>query len=256
MTEKKLADFILGKLVDLKDYEWKMITTYWENDESGDVALDTYQNILYQIEGVNNVKAGCSKVCIFFDEMPNYVFKIPFRGCALKYYCEDEDCFFNQFEYDWSSYHKYSLANNNNRFQLENEFDYCEAEEFVYNVAVKWGIEDCFARTFKVAEYNGVPIYASERVKYPRFDITYAQGISGNSREKARELSREYGFSALGEDKLTSFVDFYGVDKIIKLILFLKNYRISDLHNDNVGFNDKQPVVLDYSSFDCDDICF
>ena len=193
-----------------------------ENSEETDVMYAVFK----QLDDDVVTKWGCSKFVILFDNEPDFVVKIPFSG--MYYYKDDDyeddgkDLFFEEF-YD--------------------ETDYCALEASLYQDALVAGVEQFFTNTtYAGATKNRYPYYISEKA------YTYYTGEktpSQNSIDKARSKKSE-----LDIYWLALAIDYYGEDAINKLLDFIDEKEISDLHNSNIGFRaDGAPVIIDYSGF-------
>lgn len=168
---------------------------------------------------------GASKFVIFLND--DVVAKIPFDGEI--YYLEDTD--------------DYSLE----PFSID---DYCELELEVYKDAVKCGIDVFFAKIEKVgfSKIGHRPIYIAERVTTRSCDDNDTH--IHPSKDSIKRAKKAVNNCYLPEDWLAEAYEYYGVELTDKLIDFLKEKDIRDLHDDNIGYRkDKSPVILDYSDF-------
>lgn len=182
---------------------------------------------------------GCSKIVLFYRELPHWVIKIPFMGC----YYEDEDI-----------YEEFTGGNIN--FPIEQKNDYCAGEVYITQEAKKYGLEEMFAKTYYLADFNGYPVYVSEKVVNSYWDgASRSWQDENSSREIARNIETSHRNLLdniwMNERALAHFIDIYGELKTYDLLSFIKDMGISDLHDGNIGFTkDMQIKILDYSGYD------
>lgn len=169
---------------------------------------------------------GVTKITLFYEELPNWVIKIPILG---NYY-EEEDCHSN---YEESGSNK--------------ENDYCLTEVNYCNEAFSYGIENCIAKTYYICNINDVDFYCSEKVaivyhdKYPyRTTINYSKP---NSLQQAKSLVACYD-SYLDVQELALFVDAYGELIAENLLRFLYDFDVTDLHHGNLGFDAQDNIKI------------
>ena len=168
---------------------------------------------------------GITKLVIFLND--SEVVKVPFDGGFLD--CEDEDG--EDFYF----------------FEIK---DYCDKEAIIYDEAVDAGVEEFFAKT-ELAGYAGCgrPLYKSERV----FEYMSEETANIRSKEpsqKAKNSANNSCYCVLPFGWLARAYDYYGEEKVEKLIAFLDEFDIRDLHDGNIGFRKNgAPVLLDYSGY-------
>jgi hypothetical protein len=168
---------------------------------------------------------GISKLVIFLND--SEVVKVPFDGGFLDR--EDED---------GEDFYYFEIA------------DYCEREAYFYDEAIDAGVEEFFAKT-EFAGYAdcGRPLYKSERV----FEYMSKEIFDIRSKEpsqKAKDSANNSDCYALPFEWLARAYDYYGEEKVEKLIAFLNKFDIRDLHDGNIGFRKNgAPVLLDYSDY-------
>lgn len=181
---------------------------------------------------------GCTKSVFYFRELPNYVFKIPFRGrCVIEW--DDCDCCY--FETD--NYDEFYYAGANN----DNDWDYCETEAWLYNCACEHGVEHFFAGTFYLGDYCGHPIYASEYRK--PYESTY-ESYRKNPSDGVEKLCDDYQYTPLHACDISAMIKFVGIELVGKLLSFIEEFEINDLHNGNLGTMQNGMVcIIDYSNY-------
>lgn len=195
-------------------------------DEMGDYSDEVWEVIDELPEEIqNSVATGASKFVFSLNEKE--VVKIPFDGMWQEV---DWDEFDDNCEGDFS----FTPYDNN----------YCEIETSVYADAVAAGVEMFFASTKYVGvSKNNKPIYVSEKVNnwYHGWKPTPSKG----SVEKAEQTESE-----LSTDWLAVAYEVYGDDLVNRLLDFICDEGIDDLHRGNLGVRqDGTPCILDYSGF-------
>ena len=210
--------------------------------EEGDDMVDT--DYISDICNADWVQSGCTKVVLGYDNIPDWVIKIPIFGYKPYYFDEvdkpEED---EYIDFCNADYHNIGCSCNN----------YCEAEQIYYEQAVDQGLAKFFAGTYFLFYINGIPVYISEWAGNNIFGIrwkfkdtessdkaSFLYECSRNTLEKAR----------LHLSTLSYFVDEYGEDDVAELLSFIEFYQIEDLHNGNIGLDrNKKIKIIDYSSF-------
>ena len=204
---------------------------------------------------------GSTKLVLILKGMKS-VIKIPFDGCE-RYYCDG----------DWGAtcQKDKSLPKNDYFSQCcecsrdcprrgsdspmefcgsigESAWDYCEAETIYYNMACQTGIETFFAKTWKIGEVQGRPIYAQVRAEM--FEgVSSSKQYAKNKTQPIEDFCNENNFYCFNEYWLVDFADYFGKDSLEKLLLFIEEEGIRDLHDGNIGYVDGVPVLVDYSGF-------
>ena len=180
---------------------------------------------------------GCTKLVLFFKELSDWVVKIPLFG---EYHEEDD------------SYHDFEHANQN--IQIENYNDYCAVEAYLTKEAYAEELDEMFAKTFYICDINGVPIYIAEKAE----GVLNKGGVEYTSQHSAYEANDLYEsyYDQLQESSLYDkhyfryFVDQYGAWETERLIQFIVDWNIDDLHLGNLGFDKNGHIkIIDYSGF-------
>ena len=202
----------------------------FEADFPSDFGTD--DGVCYEYPSIfseDEIAYGVSKFVIFLDD--DFVIKIPFNG-EWGWSYEDEESVFDPFFCQ----------------------DYCAVEEEIYNKAYEEGLEMFFARTkFIGFGKNHTPIYQSERVtlygSQEGSKIADKKAPSKDSQNKANDAIND-DYCSLPFGWLARAYDFYGEEKVKKLIKFIYDTGLEDFHNGNIGFRKNgAPVLLDYSDF-------
>lgn len=224
-----LADDILNRVkesigsIDL----WE---TMWCNDDFD------YDNPFNDCKLISDVKSGATKTCLFFDDIPDFVVKIPFIGA------DDE----------WEGETEFHYANRCYPEFKDNKWDYCLTELGLFNESKAYGVSDMFAGTYYIGRINNFPIYASNRVD----NCFYDYGVQSSSAEsyalgsKILSSGRDYLHVDMNANLIGLFIDSYGYDKTINMLNFIKKFDIRDFHDGNLAStNDGKVKIIDYSSY-------
>lgn len=210
MLENFLRERIEDSFNSYKCYNWYV-------DHYDDCGEEDYSDVrfLCHADRYNN---GVTKIVLFYDDLDDWVIKIPILGNYIEE--DDEYCDFCN-----------SGTTGDNDYCLT-ETEYCED-------AVEFGIGDLFAKTYYVCNINGVNFYCSERINKTYCDIRHlACYVHPESYTRAQTLKRSCGYDCYLETKeLGFFVDGYGELAAEKLIQFLQDWGIEDLHHGNLGFD-------------------
>lgn len=181
--------------------------------------------VVCEEDGVN-AACGASKFCILNDD---HVLKFPIRG----EYC-------GGFHIFGGTYGKNSSWN------------YCEKEVEVYEDAKEKGLEVFFA---EVKEEGYISDKDGNVLSYYRQDKVPVIGesekiISDADYKKASEATNSAKYTSLPVYWVSSAIDFFGLEKVVNLLKFLKEQCLSDFHSENIGFmTNGAPVLFDYSGY-------
>lgn len=188
-----------------------------------------------EVDWINN---GVSKIVISYNDLPNYVIKIPFKGKYDEY--NDENAFFINAD----CYEK--------PYENVNTWDYCESEANCYYDAEKYyGLGDMFAKTEYLGEIENTPVYISEKITILMSD-TKVKNSNKHTEKIAKTLQSKYeiDYSFCEGDGLLAFINCYGEERTEDLVSFLEEYGIEDLHNGNIGYDLYGNVkIIDYSGW-------
>lgn len=170
---------------------------------------------------------GVSKLCII-PTGADYVIKIPFNS---SWYDADEE------------YEDFVSASGDFR----HEWDYCFAEVICYQEAKREKVHQMFCKARLLGYIDDYPIYIQQRA------ITYYD-LKGEDTTDARtpnttEYCNKKGFSCFNSVWIADAMEYYGQNVFNRMMSFIKSYNIGDLHDENVGYIGKQPVLIDYSDF-------
>lgn len=163
---------------------------------------------------------GATKGVLIFKEL-GFVVKIPFPCSSDCEFC-GADC--------------------------ESGWDYCEVETEKFKMAKENALTECFAETKFVAFINGHPIYMQEYANMYMHD-----GSSSNhtpvDEEKVENICEENDYECFNKMWLSDVLNYFGESIFYKLMNFIHDTEIRDLHGGNLGYIGMRPVLVDYASF-------
>ena len=184
---------------------------------------------------------GISKLVLIPRVISHFVIKIPYRVIwDGDEYDEEND--------EYGLYREFSQA-------PFSGWDYCASEWMYYCLAKKHHLENFFPKTILYKE-NPYPIYCQEKC-LPFYKVQTHTKSKEYAEAKARELSTtmpkelKRNFYTLDKNWITDAIDWYGEDQLFKLLRFLADYNITDLHRSNYGYLEEtlRPVLIDFSGF-------
>lgn len=212
----------------------------WTDEDSE--PIEDLDSIFEDIEGIDYVTYGCTKLVLFPLYCDEFVIKIPFLGMIER--DSQEKRHFGGACYYKDADHK----------TIKSEWDHCSLEEFVYNNAVKHGLGDMFCGTRCIGKIDRFPVYISERSGYALDeDFDYRPSEEG-IKYSASKFSSDKDFwhsmpANMEPETLALFYDSWGKKLVDKLVDFLLDNHISDCHNGNVAFKDGKIRIIDYPGF-------
>lgn len=171
----------------------------------------------------------------------NYVIKIPFHGSFEEEYDENDE---------WTEIF-YPFCGANSYLSCQ-DWDYCLKEVEIYEKAIEAGVEEAFAQTLFYDEIKNYPIYTQEKITN-----TYNEKYHWNRKPeedqektlKTAELAKTIGIKNFNFTWLSDVMDYFGENFVIKLLKFIQQEEIHDLHGDNLGYIYDRPVILDYAGY-------
>lgn len=177
---------------------------------------------------------GATKGVLIFEQL-GFVIKIPF--------CRNtEDCYYN------SAYGEYECCYFTGA-DTDNGWDYCEAEADKYERAETEGLAQCFAKTEKIGDIDGYPIYMQELADIYK-SIDYQSSHTEEDSRQVSSICNSNNFYMFNIEWLSDAFHYYGEKVFHKLLEFIRTVGINDLHDGNIGYIGNRPVLVDYSSFD------
>ena len=203
--------------------------TFNENDEA-DFYPDVVQPFSEKYKKPFNYATGATKGVLIFEQL-GFVIKIPF--------CRNSE--------DYDDY--YECCNYFTGADTDNGWDYCEAEADKYQRAKEEGISMCFAKTEKIGEIDGYPIYMQELASIYK-NVDYQSSHTEEDSRQVNSICDSNNFYIFNREWLSDAFHFYGEKIFHKLLEFIRTVGINDLHDGNIGYIKNRPVLVDYSSFD------
>lgn len=188
------------------------------------------KQFIYNLPDLNDYFIGATKVVLDFPHT-DFVIKIPFSGFYL---------------FDPNEYVPFQRAEDN-----ANNDDYCAAEVLRYSEAKREGLEFLFAETALLGYVNGHPIYKQNKCTC-FCDLNYTSkqdSISKDLVNTALSVCDTDERNCFNPYWLAEVLQSYGFKILTRLLDFLRDMDINDLHDGNIGYFNGQPVLIDYASF-------
>lgn len=131
------------------------------------------------------------------------------------------------------------------------DWDYCNLETEIYKEAVKRNLSLYFAEEgFLGTLSNGHPVYYQQRcMPLVDIDYDYASDAYEKKSKYARDTCKQNDVYCFNPLWVADFLDMYGIDEFKRLSDFIKEMRIGDLRDCNIGYLDGAPILFDYSGF-------
>lgn len=137
----------------------------------------------------------------------------------------------------------------------DNDWDYCQAEARISAQARSADLLKYFAETHYIGEANGHPIYVQQKAEifegiedYEEIELGIVQ--VGEEEREAAAAFRDDHFIYCNSHWMAQFIKTNSIEELRRLDVFCKNCGIEDLHDENIGYIDGCPVLVDYSSYD------
>lgn len=207
--------------------------TFDENDEADFYSI-VVQPFSEKYKKPFDYATGATKGVLIFEQL-GFVIKIPF--CR-----NSEDCEYN------STYGEYECCYFTGA-DTDNGWDYCEAEANKYERAEEEGLAQCFAKTKRIGDIDGYPIYMQELADIYK-SIDYQSSHTEEDSRQVSSICNSNNFYMFNLEWLSDAFHYYGEKVFHKLLEFIRTVGINDLHDGNIGYIGNRPVLVDYSSFD------
>ena len=207
--------------------------TFDENDEADFYSI-VVQPFSEKYKKPFDYATGATKGVLIFEQL-GFVIKIPF--CR-----NSEDCEYN------SAYGEYECCYFTGA-DTDNGWDYCEAEANKYERAEEEGLAQCFAKTKKIGDIDGYPIYIQELADIYK-SIDYQSSHTEEDSRQVSSICNSNNFYMFNIEWLSDAFHYFGEKMFHKLLEFIRTVGINDLHDGNIGYIGNRPVLVDYSSFD------
>lgn len=188
-------------------------------------------SIVTGIDRCNRIETGFTKSVYFFEDCPDYVFKIPITTWTFFKY-DDELC-------DYIEFKKESW--NGNPVDCDNPIgNYCDRERSIYEDAKSIDLDRFFASIEQITTLpGGIPLYISEFLTPVDEEETLVSVNDFTLRQ----------FGVPNEIEMRFILD-WGIDNRDSLYDFLESWGINDLHSSNWGIGkDGKVRILDYGGY-------
>jgi hypothetical protein len=164
-----------------------------------------------------SIRNGLTKFVFNLDNNDNFVVKIPFAGT---YYWADKE------------YENYGT-------------NHCEEELNVYEYLKDSEIGSLLVPTVFIGKVNGLELYAQPKVEVFNYD---KHSPSDKSYNTAEDLGW-HECTADDDDVVASFVEYFGVDEAERILDYLDEEGIRDIHSGNFGYLNGALVLFDYCGY-------
>lgn len=130
----------------------------------------------------------------------------------------------------------------------------------IYACAVEAGLGFFFPKTEIMGKWGDVTVIIQDKIDYSACECgfdkrRYYQNISKTVTNRIFE-KMENGFRiGQGYDRTLDktwgrlVISLYGKKVTKKLCEFIKEYKINDLHDSNIGYKNDRPIILDFSGY-------
>lgn len=191
---------------------------------------------------------GLTRLCIYpINKRINWVIKIPITGVYAENYFEDDNdsnVYDGDF-YSWEGDNFLGLT------QVGTcECDSCDEENIIYEES-SYNAKKFMAKNHYIGTYNNIPIYIQEKAIICNSSVAYHKALFGFD---SNFLRHEIDYLFDMESEIEEEIFFYniilniGVQAAAQVIQEFG--ELTDLHNQNYGFNFKGiPVLFDYAGY-------
>lgn len=204
-------------------------------DDDGELDNSFYDLSVFHLPEIDFYDSGATKWVIGFHDMPEWVIKVPFKGCYTK----------NQ---PYSGYKYADCA-------FGEKWNYCQREVEIYEEARKQKLDFFFPKTFYLGSCSGIPVYLSQRLdtlNHEDFIFQYHPELQKKSKDiysRCVESSDDLNVEVLDiiyiQELLTRGIK---EKDVIKIIMFLQTQGINDFCTRNFGVDkNKCFKMLDFS---------
>ena len=171
----------------------------------------------------------------------NFNSKIIFRHGSFRVVIIDED----------SDYVlKFSFSRSSHCYE-NNTYDDCQTEEETYQIAIDNGVENDFAEVISIGsfehKFTKTPIlFLAKKMKVdtfnPNFNYDFEKFCNTNG------INAEDILDIVTHSFACVFSSYYRNDpaSFIRLVNFIRDFNITDLHMENIGFVEDKPYIIDY----------
>ena len=183
---------------------------------------------------------------------------LKFNFFERNYDNEDFENFLDINDMCWTSgCTKYAFISNNSNWVLKTEYgsnkrNYCAAEQDYYILAEECGLQNFFAETRYLITINDRDFYVQRRAEvnedrtsdffYEYCSPCYSDSYFEDEDEK-NEAIWDSVYDMCDEDRIRAVFD----DE--KLLSFLEENHINDIHEGNIGYSNGFPILIDFSGY-------
>jgi len=181
------------------------------------------------------VKNGMTKG-VLIPLSKDYVIKIPFMG--YESFINGFHLFDGAFEPEEDAYK-----------ELQGSWNYCQREEEIYNLAKEYHVAEFFAQVKQIDNFENYPIYLQP---YANIGSKSMISLEDDARKvvKVRKFCEEMGFYAFNTRWMADALEYYGFSKVKEFCFFMNKFYLNDdLHEENIGYIDNRPVLVDYGGY-------
>ena len=138
----------------------------------------------------------------------------------------------------------------------------CGRELEIYNEAVKRGLACFFPKTEYLCWAADINFYLQQKIDYQDSRIDnweYRKAIRHirqtvtdkmiDKFQKYLERNAPFYVRSISTRWIAAVISLYGKKKALQLEDFIIEMRINDMHDDNVGWYKKKPIILDFSGY-------
>jgi len=187
------------------------------------------------------VATGASKAVIIPTKL-DFVIKIPFFGAYEEVWHEEDD----DYELEFTDFTNANLNLHSEDIKNASRWDYCENEIFRYDYAMKAGIKDFFADEEYIITLNSIRYYIQEKAVTLMDARLKGLSIPSNESQKFYENYKDNGFYS---EWCCNAIDYYGKELFVRFLAFVDKENLSDFHNENYGYVNDRPVLIDWAGF-------
>lgn len=141
------------------------------------------------------------------------------------------------------------------KFCYDDEFDYCKREYENYRAAVYEGVEQYFPYTDYLGINNGIRFYVQQMAYVDECDVYDSLYNILNENGSFDDIPYEDDDYAKGE-YISGWIDDLEAEERVELLFgdnrlveFINQYHINDLHDGNFGKIDDAFVIIDFSGY-------
>ena len=183
-------------------------------------------------------ESGITKMVLFPTGL-DFVIKLPFLGTweYKNIYDEEED--------DW--FEELTLCPFEGAEEPEG-WNYCEAEVIRYESACVEGAEEFFLPIKYIGSVHGQPVYIQPKASI--FEHSHNPSHYPESkRRRTQEICENLNVWCFNSCWISDFLDTFTHKDLQLLDTMITDLHISDLHDENIGYWDGIPVIVDYADF-------